>query len=155
MELRPVVESDLERLNAIRNGARAFLHDNSHYSLADTIRWWDETSPRWWAITHSDYMIGYFRTSNWRKSVVTIGADIDEKYRNRGIAKEMYPIFMRMLIEDYGVEYFFLEVLEFNRHAYSLYKNLGFTEMFSQKSERGPESIRMGMSAITFKRIYG
>ena len=127
---------DLEFFNRVRNSAAEFLHDNRTFTLEETKNWFMgcTSGNHYYLIKRyadvADYAIGYFRLS-WYKpeeKSIYIGMDLDEKYRGKGLATEIYQDFMQELNREIGIETFKLEVLKTNVRAINLYKKLGFVE---------------------------
>lgn len=125
-------EYDIRFINEVRNSSVSYLHDNRTFTLEETKEWYKNTKPMWFIIWDTDYFprerIGYFRLSELDSFLrsINIGCDIHEIHRNKGYAKKAYPVFMKLLIDLYGIKDFWLEVLENNKVAHKLYKDLGF-----------------------------
>lgn len=135
-----IQESDLEFLNNIRNQyAHEFLHDSRTFSIEETKKWFNQTSPLYYIIQDevSKNRIGYFRLSNYSKENknIYIGADIAPEYRGRGYAKPAYVKFMDFLFNKYELNKITLEVLHTNKIAINLYKSLGFVYEGTKRKE--------------------
>lgn len=135
-----IQESDLEFLNDVRNAyANEFLHDSRTFSIEDTKKWFNQTSPLYYIIRDevSKNRIGYFRLSNYSKQNknIYIGADIAPEYRGKGYAKLAYIQFMEFLFNEYDLNKITLEVLHTNIIAINLYKKLGFVYEGAKRQE--------------------
>jgi RimJ/RimL family protein N-acetyltransferase len=157
IQIRPMIESDLPVVNHIRNQSRSFLHNESEYTLDQTISWFFDTNPEWYIIEANERVVGYFRTSehSHENRSMCIGADIEEESRGKGIAKQAYRKMMRFLFEKHKLQVIRLEVLETNTRAISLYKKLGFTEncttkVWRKSEKRWIDSIHMSMHRVDF-----
>jgi RimJ/RimL family protein N-acetyltransferase len=129
INVRPLVESDLEFLNKVRNqNALEFLHDSRTFTLLQTTEWFTKTKPDYYLILVENLPAGYFRITN--HSVVNknlyIGADLAEEYQGKGLAYQAYSYFLPYLFEEYTLNKITLEVLSTNRRAINLYYKLGF-----------------------------
>jgi RimJ/RimL family protein N-acetyltransferase len=129
VNVRPLVESDLEFLNKVRNqNALEFLHDSRTFTLLQTTEWFTKTKPDYYLILVENLPAGYFRITN--HSVVNknlyIGADLAEEYQGKGLAYQAYSYFLPYLFEEYTLNKITLEVLSTNRRAINLYYKLGF-----------------------------
>ncbi len=63
---------------------------------------------------------------------------VPNEYRGRGLSKIMIKLTEKFLQEEYGVNEYYLNVLEQNNIAMSLYKKIGFNEI-----SRTDDRIRM------------
>ena len=166
IDFRPTRYEDLKAFNQIRNLSREWLHDSREFTLKQTQEWWQSNEdsgegPSYWSIIQYDnifdggeLMIGYFRADivdGYADTAWQIGADLHPDFRGRGIAKRLYPEFMRMCIRAFDATDFHLSVLPHNLRAGKLYHSLGF-EQISQPDE---SDIRMAMSAERFRELYG
>lgn len=135
-----IQEYDLEFLNSVRNQyAEEFLHDSRTFSIEETNKWFNETSPLYYIIQDdvSNNKIGYFRLSNYSKENknIYIGADIAPEYRGKGYAKPAYLQFMDFIFTEYELNKITLEVLHTNSIAINLYKSLGFVYEGTKREE--------------------
>lgn len=136
---RPLQEEDLKWFNKVRNSCRSFLHDDRKFSLKETREWF-KTLPE-----KSKYYIiqiieppctvfgnikvkdvGYFRTNHFNEEIIDIGMDLDQKYRGKHLAKQVYRAFLNRLFIEKDYKIAMLEVLATNHRAYCLYRSLGF-----------------------------
>lgn len=146
VNVRPLVESDLEFLNKVRNqNALEFLHDSRTFTLLQTTEWFTKTKPDYYLILVENLPAGYFRITN--HSVVNknlyIGADLAEEYQGKGLAYQAYSYFLPYLFEEYTLNKITLEVLSTNRRAINLYYKLGFITEGVKRQEvlKGTEYI--------------
>lgn len=135
-----ITESDLDFLNSVRNQyAEEFLHDSRTFSIEQTKKWFNDTSPLYYIIedVSSKNKIGYFRLSNYsvENKNIYIGADIAPEYRGKGYAKDAYIKFMDFIFNTYNLHKISLEVLHTNTIAINLYKSLGFTTEGTKRQE--------------------
>lgn len=131
LSFRRITEKDLVFVNETRNGyADEYLHDSRVFTLQETVEWYNKTNPNYWIILDEDIKerIGYFRLSNYSviNKNIYIGADISQKFRNKGYGTEAYKKFIPLLFGFYGLHKISLEVLETNAVAIGLYEKLGF-----------------------------
>lgn len=126
--LRPITIDDLEFFLNIRNECRNNLHDNREFSLTEATHWFKNNLPRYYILELDRHKIGYFRTSHWDENNkhVSIGCDLHQDFRGRGLAKKGYVEFINYLFETYHFNKIYLEVLTTNQIAYNLYNKLGF-----------------------------
>lgn len=80
---------------------------------------------------------------------MSVGADLNSKYRGLGYAKEAYPKFMKQMNIQHGVNLFFLEVLSHNIVAKTLYDKLGFV-VFGKREH----DIRNGQLIESISMVY-
>jgi RimJ/RimL family protein N-acetyltransferase len=135
-----ITENDLSFVNETRNGyAAEFLHDSRIFTLQEITEWYNKTNPNYWIIFDSDIneRVGYFRLSN--HSVINkniyIGADISQKFKNKGYGTEAYKKFIPLLFGFYDLHKISLEVLETNNLAIHLYEKLGFVREGVKRQE--------------------
>jgi len=129
IEIKKILESDLEFLNQVRNTyANLYLHDSRIFTLEETLNWFNTYSPNYYIIFLQNTRIGYFRISNFSETNknIYVGADLDSKYHGKGLAYKSYLKFIPFLFESYDLNKISLEVLENNERAIGLYKKLGF-----------------------------
>jgi len=137
VNLRPLVESDLEFLLEVRNhpSTRGNLEDNSEFSLENCKTWFKNTNPKWFIIEAFDYPIlypvGYIRTKGDE-----VGCDIHPNERKKGYARKAYKLYLK------DKDYASLWVFE-NNFAKNLYEKLGFTPTGDSKLVRGENYIKM------------
>mgnify|MGYP001172861443 CR=1 FL=1 len=142
LKLRLMNENDVEFFNSTRNECRECLHDNSYYSLENSIEWFKKNKFKFYILEKDKESIGYFRTKINDNNEFYVGADINIKYRGKGYAKEGYEKFLDIIKKDFNLKEVYLEVFEFNTRALNLYKKLGFYEIERYNLERGI-SIKM------------
>ena len=118
VNLRPLVESDLEFLLEVRNHPSTWgnLEDSSEFSLEDCKAWFKNTQPKWFIVEVNRYPVGYIRTNKDE-----VGCDIHPNFRRRGYARMAYELYLK------DKDYASLWVFE-NNFAKKLYKALGFTD---------------------------
>ncbi len=129
IEFTPIRQDDLQFLCEVRNEcAVEYLHDSRTFTLEETIKWFENTHPKFWIIWYGGHRIGYFRTSNYSEvnHNIYIGADLHKDFRGKGLAYESYCRFMPILFKELNLHKISLEVLETNTRAINLYKKLGF-----------------------------
>jgi RimJ/RimL family protein N-acetyltransferase len=157
LDFRLMEYDDLGEVVNIRNLSREWLHDKREFELSETQEWFLSmdyyANHKFWVIIEKDRVIGYFRTSNWwSPQGPWIGADLHPDFRGQGIATQLYPEFMRMLIRAFGVEGFYLNVFGYNLRAGKLYQSMGFHQIYVNEEKN---DITMYLSAKEFKEIYG
>jgi RimJ/RimL family protein N-acetyltransferase len=162
--IRKVKIEDIEQINQIRNDSSEWLHDNTKFTLSQTLEWFNKNKPDWWSIVDDDNsaVIGYFRLSNWssKNKNIYIGADIRPDFRGKGLGYRAYLSFMKFLFIERDLHKITLEVIESNNRAHGLYKKLGFIEEGKkrQEVERGDiweDSIIMSILKYEFFEKYG
>jgi GNAT superfamily N-acetyltransferase len=154
IEIKPLTKSDLPFLNTLRNSCRNNLHDNTEYTLEQTIEWFNTKNPQFYIVKLDRLDIAYIRTS-LVDCELYIGMDLLEEYRGKGFGVKIYNQFLEDLYkrDDWPV---FLEVLSFNENAYRLYKKLGFKEVGISTYSRNGEilrSIKMKLTKDDWKAI--
>lgn len=145
MEIRGMIESDLQFFNEVRNQSLDFLHDDTVYSLEDNFRWFKSNKPRFFILEINNEPIGYFRTSDWVNNSLYIGMDIHPKFRGMGYAKSAYELFINKLKDEYEIKKIYLEVLNTNKRAINIYNKLGFTIIDLLPYSGSVKSIKMGL----------
>jgi len=143
---RPLLESDLEFLNKVRNeNALEFLHDSRTFTLTDTREWFDKTKPDYYLILVEDTPAGYFRISNHSTANknLYVGADLVKEYQGKGIGFQAYNYFLPYLFKEYSLNKITLEVLGSNSRAINLYYKLGFVKEGVKRQEvlKGTEYV--------------
>lgn len=129
VNIRPLIESDLEFLNKVRNEhALEFLHDSRTFTLPETLEWFSKTKPDYYLILAENLPIGYFRITNYNvtNKNLYIGADLAKEYQGKGLAYQAYSYFIPYLFKEYNLNKITLEVLSTNKRAINLYYRLGF-----------------------------
>lgn len=132
MEFTFITKADLKFVNEVRNDCAPFLHDPRTFTLEETKEWF-KSKPLWWIIWKDGQRIGYFRTSNYIKRSMFIGADLHKDYRDKGLGYQCYQEFMPILRKHYWVDRFLLEVLGSNSRAIALYRKLGFQDVIGSE----------------------
>lgn len=133
VNLRPLVESDLEFLLEVRNDNSTlhYLENDSKFTLEESQNWFENTQPKWFIIEVNRFPVGYIRTNGNE-----VGCDIHPNYRRRGYAKMAYELYLK------DKEYASLWVFEDN-FAKGLYEKLGFITTKNSKIIRGRNYIEM------------
>lgn len=123
-----MILEDISFYNSVRNDCRDNLHNNSYYSIEQSINWFNATNPIFYVINLNNEKIGYFRTSNYSSDNknIYIGADLEKSYRGKGLAYKAYIEFIPFIFKQYNLNKISLEVLETNQIAFNLYKKIGF-----------------------------
>ena len=164
IDFRMMGEKDLKAFSEIRNLSREWLHDTNEYSLKETTEWWHDNEengegPCYWVITYFGDVIGYFRVDivdeypmATTDDDIMIGADLHPTFRGKGIAKSLYPEFIRFLIRAFDFQNFYLRVKSHNIRAGKLYVSLGFKQI---ESPNDRDDILMLMTQEEFRDIYG
>lgn len=155
---RELQQDDLPFLLEVRNECRAMLHDDSAFTLEEARRWFTTARPRFYLITRDGAPIGYFRTAHWDEASghVSIGCDLHQDHRGKGLAQAAYRMFLRFLFEDCAIDKVSLEVLEHNAPARRLYRRLGFAvtgvrRQAVRRDGRNLDSIVMSMLKSQFQ----
>jgi len=125
IEIRPMVLSDLNDVKIIRDQCLTFIHDDNSYSLNETIKWFLNNLPHYLSVIYNNKLVGYFRLSKITSKSCYVGMDLHSNYRGKGIALKTYNIVINDLI-NYGINTFYLNVLNNNTHAIRLYEYIGF-----------------------------
>lgn len=136
VRLRPIDESDLERMVAWRNAARDTFLDNRPITLAGQRAWYSRYragDERCFAIETKDGRpIGMVCLYHVDRSAHTaeFGRLIigDDRYAGRGFAADASRALLRFAAEHIGIERVYLQVRESNTRAATLYRRLGFQE---------------------------
>ena len=157
---RPLLESDLEFLNKVRNqNAAEFLHDSRTFTLPQTKEWFIQTKPDYYLILHEDIPIGYFRISNHSldNRNLYVGADIALEYQGKGLGYKSYRHFLPYLFKKYNLNKITLEVLSSNTRAINLYLKLGFVQEGVKRQEilKGNEYVDSIIMSILKSEYYG
>ena len=63
MSIRRMTKKDIPFFNCLRNDCSSFLHDQSKYSLDESLKWFEREHPKFFILEFSGDKIGYFRTS--------------------------------------------------------------------------------------------
>ena len=153
--LHPMQPKDLAWFNEVRNhpDTAGYLHDNRVYSLGETKAWFDSEKPLYWWVEFTRKQVGYIRTSNvnYEEGSITVGMDIDPKFRGKGIAmlayEELFDFLRSRLFTRVN-----LEVLESNDRAIHIYKKLGFVETGS-RPHNGETSLEMTLELQKLRAV--
>ena len=128
-KFRPLEVLDLKFFNFVRNSAAPFLHDQRHFSLDETIQWFEKGPPSsYWIVEMKEIPIGYFRCLALDSRTVMIGADLHLDFQGKGFAKSMYQEFAQSILMPQGFTTCTLRVLRSNERALRLYLKLGFIQ---------------------------
>lgn len=158
--IRPIEGRDLPFVNKLRNEVLEFLHDDTEYTLDQTVEWFKTQKPQWYIIdgitTRGEYAyVGYIRTSKNRFDTpyITpyIGMDLAKGYRGKGFAVPIYKQFLDWYFAQIEDDFIGLEVLGNNIPAFNLYLKLGFEvicchEMSKRSNGRYIPSVEMSLS---------
>jgi ribosomal protein S18 acetylase RimI-like enzyme len=146
ISIRKLQKKDLNFLLEVRNSdnTRFFLENTNKFTYNECLEWFENKKPNWFIILYQNNLCGYIRTDNDDIKSISIGCDIHENYRNKGIAKTVYRYLLNYYKEK-KYEYVWLYVFEFNLIAYNLYKKLGFVEE-NYKIIRNEKYIKMKLS---------
>jgi len=120
---------DLPKFLEIRNQSTEFLHNDTNFTLDNTIKWFKDEKPLFYTIKLGDKMIGYFRTSNLENDSIYIGCDIDPSFRGYKLGQMVYNDFMPIIYDKFNLKNIKLEVLSTNSRAIHLYNKLGFIQI--------------------------
>ena len=153
--LHPFTPKDLPWFNEVRNhpDTAGYLHDPTVYSLDETRAWFDREKPLYWWVEYTRKHVGYIRTSDvdYEEGSITVGMDIEPKFRGQGIAtlayEELFDFLRSRLFTRVN-----LEVLESNERAIHIYKKLGFTEC-GCRPHNGEISIKMTKELPKLKAV--
>ena len=132
IELREMAKSDAEFVLEIRNddSTRFFLHNSDPFTLKQFNMWFEYESPYWFIVSRGGVPFGYMRTDYVDKisKKIQVGMDIHPKFRGQGLAR---PSFLKLFdfLKSNGFQKVWLEVLEKNKLAHSIYLKLGFVEI--------------------------
>lgn len=141
---RPIVNSDLEFFNIVRNFSAPFLHNQNIFSLQETIEWFrNKPKSEYWLILLNGNRIGYFRLFYTSTQSIQIGADLHPDFIGRGIGRKAYINFAKNILVKKNVKHCTLKVLKTNLRAYHFYKKLGFKEINKSISD-----FEMGISVV-------
>lgn len=133
VNLRPLIESDLEFLLEVRNddSTLQFLENDSKFTLEESKSWFENTQPKWFIIEVNRFSVGYIRTNGDE-----VGCDIHPNFRRKGYARMAYELYLK------DKDYASLWVFEDN-FAKNLYEKLGFKANGKMMNIRGRNYIQM------------
>jgi len=143
IKIRKLIKSDLPFFNEVRSHSSMFLHDKNNYTLEDNIKWFKSLESPFFMVEILNEDIGYFRTSNWINNTLYVGMDIHKKYRGLGYAKPSYLKFIKYLKKEFKIKTIFLEVLNSNKRAISIYNKLDFTIIGVETHDEVDKTIKM------------
>lgn len=128
MSFRALSRNDLNWFLDVRNSARKFLHDQTEFTINQTLHWYESGcgGNQYFIARKGLQDIGYVRISNVNPTVTLIGLDIAEEFRGKGLAKEIYRTFAKEFSKVLLREKVALRVLKTNQRAINLYIKLGF-----------------------------
>lgn len=153
--LHPFEPKDLPWFNEVRNhpDTAGYLHDSRVYSLEETKDWFEREKPLYWWVEYTRKPIGYIRTSNvnYEDGSITVGLDIDPKFRGSGLAFKVYEELFDFLRSRLFTRVN-LEVLQSNERALHIYRKLGFVETGSTP-HNGDVSIAMTLELPKLKAV--
>jgi len=136
--IRILEARDLENLRKLRNN---FLNTSQYltYPLPinekNQLNWFESISispdKMYFAIENEkNQFLGIIRNDEWDKinQSIRTGIDLVPEFRGKGLAYKTYLIFIEYLFNNVNINRIWLEVIDFNKHAISLYKKIGFIE---------------------------
>lgn len=132
LEYRPSNENDIDDICKLRwlDSTRFQLRDARQYSRECCRRWINGMggSSERLSVFLKQKFIGLIRLDNIDdiNNNCCVGLDLVENERGKGLAKQIYKKILDELFFQRGMECIWLEVLETNTIAISLYKKLGF-----------------------------
>ena len=143
-----MVQSDGEFVLEIRNDdrTRLSLHNSEKFSIDAFNDWYYYEKPYWFIASYKNERFGYFRTNYAEPDTsrsIQIGMDIHPNFRGRGLATLSFLKFFELL-SGKGYRTVWLEVLEDNVIAYSLYLKLRFKE--TNRTKRYDQKISITMT---------
>jgi UDP-glucuronate decarboxylase len=131
---------DVPFYNKIRNECRMYLHDQSAYSVEQSLSWFDKNKPVFYIAIVDGVDVGYFRTSIVHGEVY-VGMDISSEHRGKGFAEPLYKYFLDFVfssksdITDAEIRRVFLRVRSTNKRAFHVYDKLGFEKLFESYNQ--------------------
>lgn len=128
IRLREMKREDVPFYNKIRNECRMYLHDQSAYSVEQSLLWFDKNKPVFYIAIVDGIDVGYFRTSIVHGEMY-VGLDISTEHRGKGLAEPLYKYFLHFVFSS-KVDRVFLRVRSTNKRAYHIYDKLGFVKLF-------------------------
>ncbi|MBA7602443.1 putative ribosomal N-acetyltransferase YdaF [subsurface metagenome] len=136
--IRILETRDLENLRKLRND---FLNTSQYltYPLPinekNQLSWFESISKSpdkiYFVIENEkNQFLGIIRADEWDKinQSIRTGMDLAPEFRSKGLAYKTYLIFIEYLFNNININRIWLEVLDFNKYAISLYKKIGFIE---------------------------
>lgn len=146
----PCKLDDIRDMKKIRDQCLEYIHDDKSYTYSEMVTWFLTKNVRYLSIFsgNQENMIGYFRLNNFTKNSCWVGMDLAKEYRGKGIAMATYNVVMSVL-NSYGINEFYLSVLQSNQKAVKLYKALGFVNLRASEGV----TIRSGKSIGDFTMI--
>jgi UDP-glucuronate decarboxylase len=133
--LRLMTVEDVPFYNKIRNECREYLHDQSYYTLEQSISWYENYKPKFLIAAINGVDVGYFRTSIV-KGETYVGLDISHEYRGKGYAVPLYDEFLKFIFAEGSISTgalargrVLLRVRSSNGRAIHLYEKVGFVKL--------------------------
>ncbi len=148
--IMPTKIEDVPSMKRIRDQCLEFIHNDTAYTIPQMYEWFLTKNVRYLSIFSGsqENMIGYFRLNNFTKSSCWVGMDLAKEYRGKGIAAATYNVVLGVL-NSYGINEFYLSVLQSNQHAVKLYKALGFVNLRASEGV----TVRSGKSIGDFTML--
>ncbi|HXX40378.1 MAG TPA: GNAT family protein [bacterium] len=135
---RPIDESDLETLRALRNDMTTLLQLGTidPVSSEQQLSWWknlkmDGPDRRYTIVSvPANEIVGMLRIRDLDSvnAHCEIGLDILPELRGKGYGRASYLMVLEYLFEHYNMHMVYLRVADFNDRAKQLYARLGFVE---------------------------
>lgn len=152
--IREMKIEDIPTFLEIRNECKEYLHNNSHFTLEESIKWFNDTNPNFYIIEFGGKTIGYFRTSNLNvdEKTIYLGCDIHSDYRGYGLAYISYLKFIKILYKKFDLNSIKLEVLSTNYRAINLYNKLGFRKKGISGEKIKRNNIEIDSIIMEFKK---
>ena len=140
--IRPIEESDLERMLALRADPRiwARLGDISMVNMRSQQQWFlglhQDPNRRYFVLCSSEVeFLGIVRMDeiDWINRSVRVGGDILPKYQHRGHGSKMFDLIKKYCFDYLNMHRLWLLVLEKNDIARNMYVKAGFVEEGRQR----------------------
>lgn len=137
LTIKALKEKHLEDLRNLRNDpeTNTYLTTNIPINEISQKEWFKKLcldgSKMYMAIeSPEDNFMGVVRVDEWDKvnRSVRIGIDIHKDFRGKGFATEAYKALFKYFFEDLSINRIWLEVVDYNSIAISLYNKLGFVK---------------------------
>jgi UDP-4-amino-4,6-dideoxy-N-acetyl-beta-L-altrosamine N-acetyltransferase len=140
--IRPVEESDLEKLKALRGDPRIWmmLGDISMINWSAQQEWFNglqgDPKRRYFVLSSKQQeFLGVVRMDeiDWTNRSIRVGGDILPEYHNQGLGTKMFELVKKYCFDYLNMHRLWLFVLDTNTAAINLYLKAGFKEEGRQK----------------------
>ena len=143
-------DEDLRFLMDTRNDSRQYYIHSDPVEWESQKIWWNDASKnpdnRYLIVWLDKTRIGVARQHGLISDPVGLGGDILKPFRGQGLGRALFLALIELTSVELSPPKLWLDVLDTNKRAYGLYKDLGFTDVFRSKG-----LIRMALQESRYR----